>query len=117
MNSTQARQIAQVITNFGAREKTLAVLTSEETRQLNRQMALMLSIKDNSEAGEVCFVESGRDCDGVSYEGKVHGPFPATLQSLTTLQREINEWADGPFHLTPVRPSRAATVQYSSREI
>lgn len=117
MNSTQARQIAQTVRSFGAREKTLAVLTSAETRQLNRQMEEVASIRAAAEGGMVCFIEGGQDCDGVAYSGRVHGPFPATLQSLVTLRREINEWADGPFWLAPTRPSRAAKVQYTSRDL
>ncbi len=74
-------------------------------------------IQAYAEDGMVCYIESGRDCDCVEYDGKVHGPVPATAQAYEELDTLIGEWADGPYHLALCRPSEVKKVKYESRDL
>jgi hypothetical protein len=61
----------------------------------------------------VAVIESGMDCDGVSYDGKRH-LIPATREAWNRLYDDIAQWADGPFNLVLASP--LDPVQYRSRD-
>lgn len=63
--------------------------------------------------GTVLVVESGCDCDGVQYDGRTH-VVQAHYMALARLERDIAEWADGPFYLRVTLPDEA--VKYVSRD-
>ena len=64
------------------------------------------AIAELAEHGRVAVVESGRDCDGVQYSGRVR-IIRARLKDFLELEKRIFEWPDGPFHLSLERPSIA----------
>ena len=64
------------------------------------------AIAELAEHGRVAVVESGRDCDGVQYSGRVR-IIRARLRDFLELEKRIFEWPDGPFHLSLERPSIA----------
>lgn len=66
-----------------------------------------------AENGKIAVIESGMDCDGVSYDGRRH-LIDASLAALQALEASISEWADGPFSLRLQRPSVPA--RYASRD-
>jgi hypothetical protein len=64
------------------------------------------AIAELAEHGRVAVVESGRDCDGVQYSGRVR-IIRARLRDFLELEKRIFEWPDNPFHLSLERPSIA----------
>ena len=64
------------------------------------------AIAELAEHGRVAVVESGRDCDGVQYSGRVR-IIRARLKDFLELEKRIFEWPDNPFHLSLERPSIA----------
>lgn len=80
-----------------------------------KRALLEMQIESLDEHGEVCVVESGRDCDGVEYSGRVT-TIQATLTDFEDLRERIAEYADGPFHLEIVRPSEAESIEYVTRD-
>lgn len=66
--------------------------------------------------GTMTVVESGRDCDGSVYDGKIHRNVPATMTGLRELFESVNEWADGPFKLAPW-PADEELPCYTSRDL
>lgn len=71
-------------------------------------------IKEYAEDGKVAYIESGRDCDCVEYDGRVH-IVDATLDAYKALDEEIDEYADGPYHLDLCRVSKTLGVKYEPR--
>lgn len=69
-----------------------------------------------AEDGKVAYIESGRDCDCVEYDGRVH-VVDATWEAFEKLQDDVGEWADGPFHLSLCRVSETRRVRYESRDL
>lgn len=74
------------------------------------------TIADLAEDGMVAAIESGRDCDGVQYSGRVR-IIEATLEAFDKLHDDTAEWADGPFHFDLMRVSEAQAVRYESRDL
>ena len=74
------------------------------------------TIAELAEDGMVAAVESGRDCDGVEYSGKVC-VIEATLAAFDKLHDDTAEWADGPFRFDLMRVSEAKKVEYESRDL
>jgi hypothetical protein len=64
------------------------------------------AIAELAEHGRVAVVESGRDCDGVQYSGRVR-IIRARLRDFLELEKRIFEWPDNPFYLSLERPSIA----------
>lgn len=87
-------------------------------RRLHRQqrLALLRRVLSEAEDGSVAVVESGMDCDGVQYAGKVTF-IKATLKEFHELEDDIARWADGPFALAVVRPSKARGIRYRSCDL
>ena len=86
-------------------------------RRLNERWAMMDYIQKNTdENGMMHLVESGMDCDGVQYAGRVHY-VPANYRSLIALYDEVGEWADGPFDLTVISPGDVEAVEYHSIDL
>lgn len=81
---------------------------------INRRARLAAVIAKHSHDGKVRVAESGRDCDGVQYAGRVR-LIDATLEAYYKLMAERERWADGPFHLEIVPWD--ADVQYRSRDL
>ncbi len=63
--------------------------------------------------GRVAVVESGMDCDGVQYDGRVH-EIDATVADFDALHDQIARWADGPFSLRVA--SLLDHIEYRSRD-
>lgn len=78
--------------------------------------ALAARITACNEDGKIAVIESGRDCDGVEYDGKVH-MIDATPEAFVKLDEGLSEWADGPYRLAIERPSVAKGIGYSSRDL
>jgi uncharacterized protein YjhX (UPF0386 family) len=86
----------------------------QEARQ--RRMSFKQQLVSLAEGGKIAVIESGRDCDCVEYDGRVH-IIDATLEAFNTLDDSIGHWADGPYHLSLERPSMAERIQYESRDL
>lgn len=84
-------------------------------RRLAR-MSLGKRIAACAERGKVLVIESGRDCDGVEYSGKLH-TIDATLAAFDWLDAQLGDWADGPYNLAVARPSEARHFRYTSRDL
>ena len=63
----------------------------------------------------VAVVESGMDCDGVQYSGKVR-LVPADWRKVEAFVDHASYWADGPCNFAIVSPSAAESITYSSRD-
>lgn len=63
-----------------------------------RRQAVLEAIIKYEHNGKIAVVESGRDCDGVEYDGH-RRVIDATVDAFYALEDEIGEYADGPFHL------------------
>lgn len=91
-----------------------------EIDSIRRRRANVLRLIDliasHAEGGKVCAIESGRDCDGVEYSGKIH-TIDATIAAWRELDDGIGQWADGPYHLSVASPSEAKTIEYASRDL
>ena len=66
--------------------------------------------------GRMYVSESGRDCDGVQYSGKLT-MCDATLAAFHKLYADTGRWADGPFQLTPLTWDEVKESKYSSRDL
>lgn len=77
---------------------------------------LEASIMELAENGLIAVIESGRDCDGVEYEGSVY-VIEASVDAYEALDDDIGKWADGPYRLQIARPSDAESVEYTSRDL
>lgn len=71
-------------------------------------------IERHSRNGQMKVVESGRDCDGVEYDGLMR-ICDASLEAFEKLHDHISGWADGPFQLTIV--SWDIDIEYTSRDL
>jgi len=101
------------------RLKTASRLASRIHERINyrvREQALLQQMIEMAHEGKVYFVESGRDCDGVQYDGYVRSCEP-TLASYNEMVDELNNWADGPFFLDLVSHEVAQDVCYSSCDL
>ena len=74
------------------------------------------AIAELAEHGRVAVVESGRDCDGVQYSGRVR-IIRARLRDFLELEDAIAEWADGPFRLQLERPNVARRIEPGLRDL
>lgn len=84
---------------------------------VNLQRAIGIAqIELLAEDGKVAVIESGRDCDCVEYDGRVH-IIEATVEAFDALHDSISEWADGPFRLQLSKVSEATGVKYQSRDL
>lgn len=97
-----------------ARLRLLAKLFPEVDDRLNRRAALVSALARCAVNGRVFAVESGRDCDGVVYSGRVH-EIDASVEAYYALDSLIAKWADGPFSLRIASPTE--TVEYTSRDL
>lgn len=80
-----------------------------------RRYWFLRKLRDYAEDGKIAVIESGRDCDGVEYNGHV------TI--LDANKKTVEEWvdsqlasADGPMHFALERPSVAKGIEYTSRD-
>ena len=83
---------------------------------MTRNQEIEKAIAELAEHGRVAVVESGRDCDGVQYSGRVR-IIRARLKDFLELEDGIAEWADGPFRLQLERPSIARRIEAQSRDL
>ena len=88
----------------------------EQHAATQRRLNMHRRITECDEGGMVALIESGMDCDGVRYAGRVH-LVPATWQAVVAREDEIYKWADGPCNLYIERPSVADEVEYQSRDL
>ena len=83
---------------------------------MTRNQEIEKAIAELAEHGRVAVVESGRDCDGVQYSGRVR-IIRARLRDFLELENGIAEWADGPFRLQLERPSIARRIEPALRDL
>ena len=83
---------------------------------MTRNQEIEKAMAELAEHGRVAVVESGRDCDGVQYSGRVH-VIRARLKNFLELEDGIAEWADGPFTLRLERPSVARRIEPALRDL
>lgn len=88
----------------------------EAHHSVEQRIGLHHRIAECSESGKVALIESGRDCDGVMYWGRVH-LVDATLAAVLDKEALIARWADGPFQLRIERPTVAEEIEYHSRDL
>lgn len=81
---------------------------------LRQQEAALIA--ECAEGGKVAMVWSGRDCDGVAYSGSVY-VVPALLVAVLREADDQFSWADGPCNYCLMKPSDAAEIEYSSRDL
>lgn len=96
------------LTSNSANEKDECVKTIQNLIRTDRLISTMAF------EGMVKVIESGRDCDCVEYDGRVH-IIEATLEAYEELDSNIGEWADGPYQLEIVHMSEHH--EYSSRDL
>ena len=114
--SKVARELIIRNGNHGQRGKLAAKLYEELDEAITARGALADRIRRCAQNGMIAMVESGRDCDGVQYSGKVK-LVPATMAAYVEEYNRTAEWADGPFCFTVMSPSEALRVQYTSRDL
>lgn len=121
----EAHPVLQVVPTFherllkllsGALEGSFLRTGSNEhaIRTAMKMIRVQQLIEKYAEAGFIKVVESGRDCDGVEYDGIVR-VIDATLDAYMELADEISESADGPFQLCIVPMSDEP--EYSTRDL
>lgn len=72
--------------------------------ELAERVKIAERIAKYTEDGEVCTVESGRDCDMSEYcYSTLHTDM--TVMKFVRKERDMYEWADGPCYLGLCRPS------------
>lgn len=89
---------------------------SDRYLYLQTRLRIKKRIAEVQNEGKVKVVESGMDCDGVKYTGKIH-EIPANADSYEELWDELNGWADGPFCLRLIDEDEAQTTEYQSRDL
>lgn len=113
---------AKVDTLVWAALEALSVSTARASgvptvdERINERAGLMQRIAKCNENGWIAVVESGRDCDGVKYSGRVHD-CEANPQAYHKLCSDILSWADGPCGFYITHPSAAAEISYESRDL
>lgn len=85
------------------------------TRRMAR-LSLAQLIAACNEGGKVLVVESGRDCDGSEYSGRVH-TIDATVAAFDWLDARLGDWSDGPYYLSVARPSERDSISSTSRDL
>lgn len=80
-----------------------------------QRMAIHRLIQECAENGQILVIESGMDCDCVQYDGRTR-VIEASIKAYDELEREVGEWADGPFSFSIARPSEEANIHYRSRD-
>lgn len=88
--------------------------TSVDYLQLKEELAARIATF--AEDGKVAVVESGIDCDGVRYWGRVH-TIPNTLGAFQALERECYKSRDGRFYLELMAPSQTTGITRGSRDL
>lgn len=74
------------------------------------------TIERCAEHGKVALVESGMDCDCVSY-GNHATVLDADLKAVEAHIDSALSWADGPMHFCLMTPSEAALLKPRSRDL
>lgn len=91
-------------------------LSTGRSDYLAHRAVLASTLKAHAENGMVAVIESGRDCDGVAYDGRV-SLIPAMVVAYERHDQQIAEYADGPYHLSICTPSAAKSIEYTSRDL
>ena len=84
--------------------------------RINERAALGKRIAECAKDGKVTVEESGRDCDCVQYSGKLHR-IDAHIMAFLKLERDIHDWADGPFSLSVIAPAEEKRTRFRSRDL
>lgn len=82
---------------------------------LSKTESLKALLELNATDGKVWIEESGRDCDGVVYAGKLI-QIEATVEAYNELYETTNKWADGPFHFSVLTEEEADEIEYQSKD-
>lgn len=80
-----------------------------------KRLTFLSQLVEFGEAGKIALVRSGRDCDGVEYDGDVV-IVTATKQAVEAQVEGDLEYADGPMYFRLERPSVAKTIEHRSRD-
>jgi hypothetical protein len=80
-----------------------------------KRLTFLSQLVEFREAGKIALVRSGRDCDGVEYDGDVV-IVTATKQAVEAQVEGDLEYADGPMYFRLERPSVAKTIEHWSRD-
>lgn len=88
----------------------------ERRLELHRRIAECAECAEDGKVGKVALIESGCDCDGVVYGGRVH-IVDAHWRAVLAKEHHIGQWADGPFNLRIERPTIAEEIEYHSRDL
>lgn len=95
------------------------LMSHADTKYSLKLIQSLIEIQDFLDAnqidGKIRVVESGRDCDGIQYAGKVH-TIDATITAYEALDDEIGNWADGPYRLR-LMDHAEANPNYESRDL
>lgn len=88
----------------------------EQRREATQnRLTFLRQLVQFAEAGKIALVRSGRDCDGVEYDGNVI-IVTATKQAVEAQVEGDLEYADGPMYFRLERPSVARTLKHQSRD-
>jgi len=90
-----------------------ALWSAREARQ--QRIQFLRDLTALAEDGKIAVLESGMDCDGVQYAGKVR-IVDATKEAVQAHIDHTLNWADGPCYFSLERPSVANDIQYRSRD-
>lgn len=101
-------------TAWESAEQAYAKHQAEQTSP--ERLTLIAQIERCAENGKVAIIESGRDCDGVSYRGGVT-LLDATAEAVSEHIDYKLDWADGPMHFDIARPSEAIDIEYESTDL
>lgn len=95
--------------------KLFGRLNAGEIDWLQERKLLADRIMLCAENGKIAVVQSGMDCDCVEYDGQVT-ILSATVPAFVARHDKVADWADGPFSLRIVPPSRAENIVPTSRD-
>lgn len=93
-----------------------ALKRSQGVDPLAKRASVALWIRQAAESGQIALVESGMDCDCVSYSGLVR-MVPANTPALERAIDQAYANAEGAISLRVMRPSEAASIDYASRDL
>ena len=75
---------------------------------INNRVKLKRVLDNNSEDGMIAMIDTGMDCDCVSWRGVYHMPTPS-VSKVVLLENEQQEYAEGPCSLNWGKPSEHST--------
>jgi hypothetical protein len=100
--------------------RTITHIVRDKNREvvdfLQQRANVAALVQARAEGGKVALVESGMDCDCVRYENSVSLVPAIPIVVLTAMERRYYN-AEGPVSVRVERPSIAAELCYSARDL